>query len=380
MLKIQKIILFSAVGLISLGFLFGLGNGAEARSGTYHNCYWRFKSHMVLVQYHTPSGWTGDVIAWGNPPSSGGDGCWNQCANYGCDTYRNCRDYGYDVLENSCTGDMYCNNVAPPYTPQSYWTCDYIDYWSATCPRTPHWTSNNASSCTDAPMPSCNENGVCGTATNIIHITSPTANLCSVGTPTVVNLNATSWDWTCLGSGTGVDSPLCSARKLVTSIAASPTSIPNGSSTDITWSATNAVKCQTWGMHADKTYVSGWAVQDRTTNANGTTSQTAPASPNQNATFSLRCWYGAGASEYVDATPAVVTVTSCPLTYSWIPGFNPSCSGKCNQTLSVPPQCKNDCTGQIVGTSNCNVGIKPEDGSYPCPACPAENTYKEVNP
>lgn len=62
--------------------------------------------------------------------------------------------------------------------------------------------------------------GVCGTANGGTFPVPPAANLCITGTPSPLPVGSGPWSWTCLGSGGGVNSPLCSASQ---SVATEPT-------------------------------------------------------------------------------------------------------------------------------------------------------------
>lgn len=71
----------------------------------------------------------------------------------------------------------------------------------------------------------------------------------------------------------------------------------------------------------------------------------------------------------------------CSTQYEWRSlGIFPSCAGKCGQIVTAPPLCIEQCTAAIVNNSLCDFGTKPADQTKSCPACPAENTYREVQP
>lgn len=69
-------------------------------------------------------------------------------------------------------------------------------------------------SCGTTPSP---VNGTCGTSSGQPFNTAPTSNLCATGTPpsTLAPITSggqvTGWNWTCAGTGTGSNSPICNA-------------------------------------------------------------------------------------------------------------------------------------------------------------------------
>ncbi len=191
-------------------------------------------------------------------------------------------------------------------TPNSGYTASVGGTCGGSLSGTTYTTNPVTGNCTVSATFTANPvNGACGTSNGQAFASAPTANLCSLGTPTVVS-GSGPWTWSCAGSGGGTTADCTAANILLNLIVAksgtgngtvssAPAGINCGADCSENYSSSTSVILD--ASPAAGSAFTGWS--GACTNTTGTCTVTMDASKNVTATFT-------------DTTPPVVSASGSP--------------------------------------------------------------------